>query len=57
MVAALIRQIWSSMQEVPRLLLDLEWWRAYYHFVRPHESLQQRLAHPLARGGKRQEQR
>jgi len=39
------------------LLLHLEWWRAYYHFVRPHESLRQAQAHPLERGGKRQPQR
>ena len=45
------------MQEAPQLLLDLEWWRAYYHFVRPHESLRQSLAYPLKRGGKRQPQR
>jgi hypothetical protein len=57
MVAALIRRTWSSMQEAPQLLLHLEWWRAYYHFVRPHESLRVRLAQPRARGGKRQRQR
>ncbi len=53
-VAALIRRTWSTMQAAPQLLLHLEWWRAYYHFVRPHESLQQALAHPIDRGGKRQ---
>src|SRR6266542_4416837 len=56
-VAALIRCSWSTMQAAPQLLLDLEWWRAYYHFVRPHESLRQALAYPLDRGGKRQPQR
>jgi IS1 family transposase len=56
-VAALIRRSWSTMQKAPRLLLHLEWWRAYYHFVRPHESLQQALVHPLDRGGKRVPQR
>jgi IS1 family transposase len=56
-VAALIRRTWSTMQEAPALLLHLEWWRGYYHFVRPHESLRVRLAHPIDRGGKRQPQR
>jgi transposase InsO family protein len=56
-VAALIRRSWSTMQEAPQLLLHLEWWRAYYHFVRPHESLRQALAYPLDRGGKRRPQR
>jgi len=56
-VAALIRRTWSTMQEAPQLLLHLEWWRAYYHFVRPHGSLRVRLSQPRARGGKRQPQR
>jgi IS1 family transposase len=56
-VAALIRRTWSTMQDAPQLLLQLEWWRAYYHFVRPHESLRVRLEQPRARGGKRQPQR
>jgi IS1 family transposase len=56
-VAALARRTWATGQDVPQLLLHLEWWRAYYHFVRPHESLRQALAQPLDRGGKRQPQR
>ena len=56
-VAALIRRTWSTMQEAPQLLLHLEWWRAYYHFVRPHESLREVLAQPRFRGGKRIPQR
>jgi IS1 family transposase len=56
-VAALIRRTWSTMQQAPQLLLHLEWWRAYYHFVRPHEALRVRLAQPMERGGKRQPQR
>jgi len=47
----------STMQEAPQLLLHLEWWRAYYHFVRPHESLREVLAQPIERGGKRLPQR
>jgi hypothetical protein len=53
-VAALIRRTWSTMQQAPQLLLHLEWWRGYYHFVRPHVSLRVALDQPIARGGKRQ---
>src|SRR4029453_13418989 len=56
-VAALVRRTWSTAQEAPELLLHLEWWRAYYHFVRPHEALRVELGQPLERGGKRQRQR
>jgi hypothetical protein len=56
-VAALIRRTWATMQDAPHLLLHLEWWRAYYHFVRPHESLRLTLGQPCARGGKRVPQR
>src|SRR5215470_17804300 len=35
----------------------LEWWRAYYHFVRPHASLRVALVQPRERGGKRAAQR
>jgi Integrase core domain len=52
-VAALIRRTWSTMRAAPQLLMDLEWWRAYYHFVRPHESLREALDQPMQRGGKR----
>jgi len=33
-VAALIRRTWSTLQEASQLLMHLEWWRAYEHFVR-----------------------
>lgn len=56
-IAALVRRTWSTMQEVPQLLAHVEWWRAYYHFVRSHESLQLLLVQPLDRGGRRQPQR
>jgi IS1 family transposase len=56
-VAALIRRTWSTAQEGAQLLLHLEWWRAYYHFVRPHRSLRITLGQPLWRGGKRIPQR
>jgi IS1 family transposase len=38
-VAALARRTWATAQQSPHLLAHLEWWRAYSHFVRPHESL------------------
>ena len=57
MVAALVRRTWSSAQEAPQLLAHLHWWQAYYHLVRPHESLRVVLAQPIERGGKRVPQR
>ena len=56
-VAALARRTWATAQQSPHLLAHLEWWRAYYHFVRPHESLQVRLGQPRERGGNRLAQR
>jgi hypothetical protein len=38
-VAPLMRKTWSLAQNPEHLLLHVEWWRSYYHFVRPHESL------------------
>ena len=51
-VAALARRTWATAQQSPHLLAHLEWWRAYYHFVRPHESLRVALMQPRERGGK-----
>ena len=56
-VAALARRTWATAQQSPPLLAHLEWWRAYDHFVRPHESLRVRLVQPQGRGGKRLAQR
>ncbi len=56
-VAALTRRTWSIAQSSGELMFHLEWWRAYYHFVRPHTSLSQPLAEPRLRGGKRLPQR
>jgi len=50
-VAALARWTWATSQQSPHLLAHLEWWRAYYHFVRPHQSLRVRLMQPRERGG------
>ncbi len=52
-ISALVRRTWSTAQAAPQLLAHLEWWRAYYHFVRPHASLRVALAQPCERGGKR----
>jgi len=40
--------------QYPADLADhLEWWRAYYHFVRPHESLKMRWTQSIPPKGKR----
>jgi transposase InsO family protein len=56
-VAALARRTWATAQQSSCLLAHLEWWRAYYHFVRPHQSLRVALMQPRARGGNRVAQR
>ena len=56
-IAALARRTWATSQQAPHLLAHLEWWRAYYHFVRPHEALRVALLQPRERGGKRLAQR
>jgi hypothetical protein len=38
-VAKLARRTWSTAQFTPELVDHIEWWRAYYHFVRFHQSL------------------
>jgi IS1 family transposase len=38
-VAALARRTWATALQGPHLEAHLHWWLAYYHFVRPHESL------------------
>ena len=56
-VAALARRTWATSQQASQLLAHLEWWRAYYHFVRPHESLRVALGQPRERGDNRLAQR
>ena len=56
-VAALARRTWATAQQSPQLRAQLEWWRAYYHFVRPHEALRVKLLQPREREGKRLAQR
>jgi len=56
-VAALARRTWATAKPAPQLLVHLEWWRAYSHFVRPHTSLRVALVLPRERGGKLMAQR
>jgi hypothetical protein len=46
-VPALSRRTWATAQTAGRLELHLEWWRGYYHFVRPHRSLRVACAAPV----------
>jgi IS1 family transposase len=56
-LAMLARRSGSTAQTVPQLQDSFAWWRAYYHFVRPNESLRLELAMPRPRRGKRLPQR
>ena len=56
-LAMLARRSWSTARTVPQLQDGFAWWRAYYHFVKPHESLRLELAMPKPRRGKRLPQR
>ena len=38
-VSCLSRRTWAYAQSDYHLIMHCEWFRAYYHFVRPHESL------------------
>jgi len=51
-IAALARRTWATSQQSSHLSASLEWWRAYYHFVRPHASLRVALVQPRERGGR-----
>ena len=51
-LAALSRRCWATPQPTGELLAHLDWWRAYYHFCRPHLSLRRPLDEPQARRGK-----
>src|SRR5438876_2174628 len=50
-ISALARRTWATAQQSPHLLAHLEWWRAYYHVVRPHVALRVALVQPRERGG------
>ena len=51
-LAALTRRSWATAQLTPELEAHLEWWRAWYHFCRPHLSLRLKLEKPQARKGR-----
>ena len=51
-VSKLTRRTWGPARYSSELLEHLEWWRMYYHFVRPHESLVVELTKPAPRKGK-----
>jgi IS1 family transposase len=53
-VAGLARRTWATAQTLPQLQAHLDWWRGYYHFVRPHAGLREFLPAPRPRGGHRQ---
>jgi transposase InsO family protein len=38
-VAALARRTWATALQAPHLEAHVQWWLAYYHFVRPHGAL------------------
>jgi hypothetical protein len=52
-VPALSRRTWATARTSTSLLLHLEWWRGYYHFVRPHRSLRVALPACRAQAGQR----
>ncbi len=45
-IAALARRSWSAAHSLSELTLQFEWWRAVYHFTRPHGSLRQVIGEP-----------
>jgi IS1 family transposase len=56
-VSKLARRTWGPAQFTPELAEHLYWWLAYYHFVREHESLREKLETPIQRkGGQRPRQ-
>jgi transposase-like protein/IS1 family transposase len=45
-VAALARRTWATALQAPHLEAHLNWWLAYYHFVRPHGGLRVVMQRP-----------
>jgi IS1 family transposase/transposase-like protein len=43
-VSFLTRRTWSTARSEEHLRLHLEWWRCYYHFMRPHQSLAEAIS-------------
>jgi transposase InsO family protein len=42
-LASLSRRSWSTARSMQDLALQFDWWRAIYHFVKPHHSLRQKI--------------
>jgi transposase-like protein len=42
-VSLLTRRTWSLPQTNQHLLNHVEWWRGYYHWIRPHQTLREPL--------------
>jgi transposase InsO family protein len=53
-ISKLTPRTWGPAKFTPELMEHLEWWKAYYHFVRYHESLEEALIQPVKRKGKQQ---
>jgi IS1 family transposase len=51
-LAALTRRSWATAQLAPELEAHLQWWRAWYHFCRPHQGLRLKLGTPQLRNGR-----
>ncbi len=41
-IAGLARRSWSTFRSLSELTLQFEWWRAVYHFAKPHATLRVR---------------
>jgi transposase-like protein len=48
-LASLARRSWSTAHSTRNLELQFEWWRAIYHFVKPHHSLRLKNESPTGR--------
>ena len=51
-VSTLVRRTCGKAQLAAELTLQLEWFRAYHHFVRPHAGLRQAWLSPLLLRGR-----
>ena len=50
-IAGLARRTWATPLSMLELTEQFEWWRAWYHFCRPHASSRVKLETPRARRG------
>jgi hypothetical protein len=53
-VSKLTRRTWGPPKFTHELMEHLEWFCSYYHFVRHHESLEEKLTNPIQWKGKQQ---